>query len=201
MREPLRWEWRTFGCSLAGLEARLGLPALIEPHHSDEVYLLNSATPHSAKIRGGALEIKRLEQVDPNGLELWGPVFKAAFPLTPAMLREAFSAWGLPPPAFRRDAYPLDLFLSDIIERDAAFRTVAVNKARRQFVFRGCTAEFVHLRIGGIARNSFCIEDETPERILAALRELGLDSQANVNFPRGLEQALIGLNEPSPRLR
>lgn len=191
-KDTPRWEWRTFGCSLAWLEARIGPSVLTEPRHSEEIYLLNSSTPHSAKIRGGALDIKRLERVDPNGLELWRPVFKAAFPLTTPMLREAFSALGLPPPVFRRDAYPMGLFLSDFVERDATFRMVAVTKARRQFAFGGCTAEFVELRIGGGGvLNSFCIEHETPGRIVSALRELGLDSHANVRFPTGLARALI----------
>ena len=65
-----------------------------------------------------------------------------------------------------------------------------MNKARRQFVFGGCAAELVRLRIGAIVQDSFCIEDETPARIIAALRELGLDSHAKINFLTGLMRAL-----------
>jgi len=50
-----RWEWRTFGARLSDIEAKVGLTAQIAPRQSDEIYLLNSVTPHSAKIRGGAL--------------------------------------------------------------------------------------------------------------------------------------------------
>jgi hypothetical protein len=57
-------------------------------------------------------------------------------------------------------------------------------------MFGGCAAELVRLHIGAIAQDSFCIEDEAPERIIAALRELGLDSHANINFPEGLKRAL-----------
>ncbi len=57
-----RWEWRTFGVRLSDIEAIIGLAARIAPRRSDEIYLLNSATPHSAKIRGGVLEVKRLLQ-------------------------------------------------------------------------------------------------------------------------------------------
>ena len=64
-----RWEWRTFGVSLSDIEAKIGLAARIAPRQSDEIYLLNFATPHSAKIRGGVLEVKRLLQVNPSGLE------------------------------------------------------------------------------------------------------------------------------------
>jgi hypothetical protein len=59
-----RWEWRTFGARLSDIEAKVGLTAQIAPRQSDEIYLLNSATPHSAKIRGGVLEVKRLLKVD-----------------------------------------------------------------------------------------------------------------------------------------
>jgi hypothetical protein len=129
-------------------------------------------------------------QVDPNGLELWSPAFKAAFPLSAPILQSAFSALGLPHPTIQRGAYTLDEFLAEIVDRNAAFRAVHVSKWRRQFMFGGCAAELVRLRIGGIVQDSFGIEDEAPARIIAALRELGLDSHPNINFPAGLKRAL-----------
>ena len=189
-KDTLRWEWRTFSPSLADLEAKIGLAVQIAARHSDEIYLLNSATPHSAKIRAAGLEVKRLVQVDPSGLELWSPAFKATFPLSAPMLKSAFSALGLPHPAIQHGSYALDEFLAEIVGRNLAFRAVQVNKVRRQFVFGGCAAELVRLHIGAIVQDSFCIENETPARIIAALRELGLDSHANINFPAGLMQAL-----------
>jgi len=192
-RSPaLRWEWRTFSSSLADLEAKIGLNVQIAPRQSDEIYLLNSATPHSAKIRAQVLEVKQLVQVDPSGLELWNPAFMAAFPLSAFMLQSAFSALGLPHPTFQRGVYALDEFLAEIISPNAAFCAVQVNKMRRQFMFRGCAAEFVRLRICTMLQESFCIENETPARIIAALGELGLDSHANINFPMGLKRALAG---------
>lgn len=189
-KDTLRWEWRTFSPSLADLEAKIGLAVQITPRRSDEIYLLNSATPHSAKIRGAVLEVKRLMQVDPDGLELWSPAFKAAFPLPAPMLQSAFSALGLPHPTIQRGAYSLDEFLEEIVDRNAVFRAVQVSKRRRRFRFCGCAAELVRLRIGAIVQDSFCIEDEAPARLIAALRELGLDSHANINFPAGLKRAL-----------
>jgi len=59
-RDAPRWEWRTFGARLPDIEAKVGLTARIAPRRSDEIYLLNSSTPHSAKIRDGVLEVKRL---------------------------------------------------------------------------------------------------------------------------------------------
>ena len=189
-KDTLRWEWRTFSPNLADLEAKIGLADQIGARQSDEIYLLNSATRHSAKLRAAGLEVKRLMQVDPSGLELWNPAFKTTFPLSAPMLKSAFSALGLPYPTIQRGAYALDGFLAEIVGRDMVFRAVQVNKARRQFVFGGCAAELVRLHIGAIVQDSFCIEDETPARIIAALRELGLDSHANINFPTGLMRAL-----------
>ena len=188
--DTLRWEWRTFSPSLADLEAKIGLAVRIAPRQSDEIYLLNSVTPHSAKIRGAVLEVKRLVQVDPSGLELWSPAFKAAFPVSAPMLQSAFSALGLPHPTTQRRAYTLDEFLAEIVDRNAALRAVQVSKWRHQFVFGGCTAELVRLRIDAILQDSFCIEDVAPARIIAALHKLGLDSHANINFPAGLKRAL-----------
>ena len=188
--DTLRWEWRTFSPSLANLESKLGLAIQIPPRPSDEIYLLNSATPHSAKIRGDVLEVKRLVEVDPSGLELWSPAFKSAFPLPAPMLPSAFLALGLPRPTIEREAYTLDEFLAEIVDRDAALRAVQVSKRRRQFMFGGCAAELVRLHVGTIVQDSFCIEDEAPARIIAALDELGLDSHANINFPEGLKRAL-----------
>src|ERR1019366_6276363 len=189
-KDTLRWEWRTFSPSLAGLEAKIGLAVQIASRQSDEIYLLNSATPHSAKVRGAVLEVKRLVQVDPSGLELWSPVFKAAFPMSAPMVQSAFSALGLPHPTIQRGAYTLDEFLEEFVDHNAAFRAVQVSKGRRQFMFGGCAAELVRLRIGAIVQDSFCIEDEVPARIIAALHELGLDSHANINFRAGLKRAL-----------
>jgi hypothetical protein len=189
-KDALRWEWRTFSSSLSDIEAKIGSAAQIAPRRSEEVYLLNSATPHSAKIREGALEVKRLQKVDSTGLELWSPAFKAAFPLSAPMLQLAFAALGLPPPITRPTDYDLDEFLTEVVSRNEALRAVHVKKARRQFVFRTCAAEFVQLLIGAIAQESFCLENEDPTSVIAALRELGLDPHVNISFPLGLKRAL-----------
>ena len=84
--------------------------ARIAPRQSDEIYLLNFATPHSAKICGGVLEVKRLLQVNSSGLEQWTPAFKERFPLSAPMLRSAFAALDLQPIATRREVYDLQEF-------------------------------------------------------------------------------------------
>jgi hypothetical protein len=186
-----RWEWRTFGARLPEIETKLGLTARIAPRRSDEIYLMNSSTPHSAKIRGGVLEVKRLLQVDSDRLEQSSPVFKARFPLSAPMVQSAFAALDLLSLATWQGVYDLGEFLAQVAPSDGPLRAIEVKKARRQFVFGECAAEFVRLHIGPVAQESFYVEDEDPSKVVAALHELGLDSHANISFPKGIERALI----------
>jgi hypothetical protein len=185
-----RWEWRTFGVRLSDIEAKIGHAARIAPLQSDEIYLLNSATPHSAKIRGGVLEVKRLLQVDSSGLEQWTPAFKERFPLSAPMLLSAFAALDLQPIATRRDLYDLGEFLAEAAPIGGPLRAIGVKKARHQFAFGDCAAEFDRVHIGPVARESFCIESENPSKLIAALHELGLDPRANLNFSKGIARTL-----------
>jgi hypothetical protein len=185
-----RWEWRTFGAGLPEIEAKLGPTTRIAPLRSGEIYLLSFATPHSAKIRGGALEVKRLLQVASSGLEQWTLAFKERFPLSAPMLRSAFAALDLRPIATRRDVYDFEEFLSEAGSNDESMRAVEVKKTRHQFMYRDCAAEFDRVHIGPVARESFCIESENPSKLIAAVHEMGLDPHANINFPKGIERAL-----------
>ncbi len=56
---------------------------------SDEVYLLSAAEDALVKIRDGLLDIKRLQQVDDDGLEQWVPTLKAPFPCSRPRSRRA----------------------------------------------------------------------------------------------------------------
>jgi hypothetical protein len=194
MREPEttstpRWEWRAFGSDLSSIGERMGAPRAVPPR-SEEIYLLNSATPHSAKIRDGALEVKRLLRVDFHGLELWTPAFRGALPLTRRQIAEASAALALAPPARLAESYDAEALLCDIVASCEALRPVAVRKARIRFSCAGCAAEFVRLQVAAVPLESVAIESEDPFPMLAALRELRLDPRLNVSFPKGLERAL-----------
>ncbi len=185
-----RWEWRIFAKSLAALAARVPEVAGVAARQSEEIYLLNLRGAHNAKIRGGAFDIKQLREVNAAGLELWSPAFKGEFPLSRGQLQQAFAAWALPAPDFARDIYSLDQFLGEVALPALGLRVARVAKARRGFVYGGCTAEFAGVEVDGVACETFCLEHENPALILAALGQLGLVSQANVNYPEGLKRAL-----------
>jgi exopolyphosphatase / guanosine-5'-triphosphate,3'-diphosphate pyrophosphatase len=163
-----RWEWRTFSASLAALERAIGPLADVAPRNSSEIYILSLHGPQNAKLRGGLIDIKRLQQVDDDGLELWEPVFKAKLPLDRSDIAVAFSEWHLPLPALGRDSYTIEFFNS-LIAAQPALRVARIDKSRRGFVFQGCIAEFVRLSVESRSLQSFSLEHQDRSLILAAL--------------------------------
>ena len=87
-----RWEWRTFDGDLAFTAARLANLVPMGTEESYEVYLLSSLCDANVKIRDGLIDIKRLEQIDLDGLELWRPVLKAGFSLPAKTVALVFQA-------------------------------------------------------------------------------------------------------------
>jgi exopolyphosphatase/guanosine-5'-triphosphate,3'-diphosphate pyrophosphatase len=174
-----RWEWRTFGADLGEAEARLAALPREHVEESDETYVLSEAGDASVKVRGGVLDVKRLERVE-DGLEQWRPVLKASFPVAAAALREALGV------ALDRDEYTLDQLAAV-----PGLRAVAVHKRREHVAIGGCMAEVSELSTAEGSARTVAIESEDPALVRAAVRGLGLDSRPNVSVPRGLK-ALVG---------
>ena len=76
-----RWEWRILGEHVGAVDGRVAALAPERSEEGDELYLLSLQGDASVKIRGGLLDVKRLESVSADGLEQWRPVLKNAFPL------------------------------------------------------------------------------------------------------------------------
>lgn len=187
-----RWEWRCFADSLASVAAAAAIPGDAAPRESDEIYLLDPRGTQNAKIRDDVLDIKQLHQTDADGLELWEPVFKARFPLSRSDLASASAIWALPLERTARETYTIRQFLDEVIALRPDLRVVRVHKSRRGFTFGGCIAELAKLVVESAMLESFSLEHEDRTRILAALRQLGLDGRANTNYPLGLKRA-VGL--------
>jgi exopolyphosphatase/guanosine-5'-triphosphate,3'-diphosphate pyrophosphatase len=182
-----RWEWRTFGEQFGGAEERLGPIAPESVVESDETYLLAAESVDAVKLRDGLMDVKHLEQVDDDGLELWKPVMKASLPTSAADARAVLAALRVSAP-LDRDTYDLaDLAAA----AGGAISVVPVHKLRRHCAIGGCMAELTDLRAGDRSTRTIAIESEEPARVIAAVRELGLGSRPNVNVPRGL-RALVG---------
>ena len=56
-----RWEWRTFGHDLGDGERWFAAREAERAEESDETYLLSRLSDASVKVRGGLLDVKRLE--------------------------------------------------------------------------------------------------------------------------------------------
>jgi exopolyphosphatase/guanosine-5'-triphosphate,3'-diphosphate pyrophosphatase len=178
----LRWEWRTFGERFGGAEERLGS---IEPERvaeSDETYLLSAEGVDAVKVRDGLVDVKHLEQINDDGLELWKPVMKSPLPISAADARAVLAALRISA-ALERDMYDLADLTS---ATGGAVRVVPVHKTRRHFRIARCMAELTDLRTGDRSTRTIAIESEDPARVIAAARNLGLDSRPNLNVPRGL---------------
>jgi exopolyphosphatase/guanosine-5'-triphosphate,3'-diphosphate pyrophosphatase len=178
----LRWEWRTFGKQFGGAEDRFDS---IEPERlveSNETYLLAAEGVDAVKVRDDLVDLKHLEQVNDDGLELWKPVMKSPLPISAADARAVLAALRISA-LLDSDTYDL----ADLARTTGgAVRVVPVHKKRRHFTIARCMAELTDLRTSDRSTRTIAIESEDPARVIAAVRDLGLDSRPNVNVPRGL---------------
>jgi hypothetical protein len=168
----------------------VSIPSDAASRESDEIYVLDPRGTQNVKIRDGALDVKRLRQIDADGLELWEPVFKARFPLSRSDLAAVSAVWPLLLETLPREAYTIEQFIEEVISLRADLHVVRVHKSRRVFTFAGCIAELVRLAVESRTLESFSLEHEDPKRILAALHTLGLDVHANTSYSLGLRRAL-----------
>jgi exopolyphosphatase / guanosine-5'-triphosphate,3'-diphosphate pyrophosphatase len=181
----LRWEWRTFDDRFGAAESRLGSIPVESVVESDETYLLSAEGRDAVKVRAGLMDVKHLERVDSDGLELWKPVMKSSLPISAADARVVLAALGERAP-LTRSSYDL----GDIANASGAVLVVPVHKKRQHFTFGGCMAELTDVRTPARFTRTIAIESEQPARVIAAVRELGLDSRPNISFPHGL-RALV----------
>jgi exopolyphosphatase/guanosine-5'-triphosphate,3'-diphosphate pyrophosphatase len=181
--KSLRWEWRTFDDRFAAAESRLGPVQFERVVESDETYLLSARGRDAVKARAGLMDVKHLERVDDDGLELWRPVMKSELPISEADARAVVAALGVQAP-LSNGSYDV----SGIAEASTAVRVVPVHKRRRQFTFGGCMAELTDVRIGDRSTRTLAIESEQPARVIAAVRALGLSPRPNVSYPQELKR-------------
>jgi len=183
-----RWEWRSIARALPLDRARLTI-APGAAVTSTETYLLSTLTPHNIKVRNAMLEIKRLQQRAPDGLEQWRPTARSAFPLEAAALRELCDAWGIAPTSVPV-APSLDALLRDSVAPHPALRRVDLVKRRQRLSLGGCGGELVELEIEGGRWVSVAFEDADAEAVRAAVAAAGLDVRANLSYPAALKRIL-----------
>jgi len=186
-----RWEWRTFGERFDAVDAQLDALSVERLQDSDEIYLLSVHGDASIKLRDGVLDVKHREQINDDGLELWMPVMKAAFPLSAADVTSVLIALGVPVVPLDRTRYTLDEFEADLIRPNPDLRATRVHKRRAHFTIDDCMVEETEVTVDQRAVRTIVIESPNAELVLATRRRLGLDGRRNVNVARGLK-SLVG---------
>jgi len=187
-----RWEWRTFGESFGEADSKFAAFQSTGVQESDEIYFLSPAGEQNVKVRDRLMDIKVLEQVNPDSLEQWKPVMKGAFPLPAAKVQNVFDALGVAPPPLTRPDYTLEQFVHELAEPGQRLRVVNVHKKRTRYKIDGCTSEMTEVVADGRKTRTVALELEDAARVIATVRKLGLDRFPNINYPRGLKQ-LVGM--------
>ena len=187
-----RWEWRTFGESFGESDERFAALKPESVQESDELYFLSPVTDENVKVRDMLMDIKTLQQVNPDGLEQWRPVMKGTFPLPAAEVTKVFDALAVAPPELTRADYTLDQFIEELAEPGARLRVVKVHKKRAHYTVDGCMAEMTDVTAEGKSTRTVALELEDPARVIATVRKLGLARFKNINYPRGLK-LLVGM--------
>ena len=160
---------------------------------SDETYLLSAEGVDAVKVRDGLMDVKHLEQVDDDGLELWKPVMKSPLPISAADARAVLAALRVSA-SLDRDTYDL----ADLARAaGGAVRVVPVHKTRRHFTIAGCMAELTDLRTGDRSTRTIAIESEEPARDRGGARpRAGLAAERE--RPAGAQVARLSVaNDPS----
>jgi exopolyphosphatase / guanosine-5'-triphosphate,3'-diphosphate pyrophosphatase len=188
--EP-RWEWRTFGDEFGAAENELEASSREALEESDEVYLLSRGDSDNVKVRDGKLEVKHLERVNDDGLEQWAPVKKVGFPLPATEVGSVFEALHVPVPRLERTAYTLDELVDEVVRPSSDLDAVGIHKKRSRYTIGGCRSELTEVQTDRVSTRTIAVESEDPARVIATVRELGLDSRPNLNYARALKE-LVG---------
>lgn len=187
-----RWEWRVFGERFGAAEDRFAGLTVERVQESDELYLLSPARDANVKVREGLMDIKKLQQVNPDALQQWLPVMKTTFPIPAAKVGEVVTALRILAPALARAEYTLDQLVEELEEASPAVRAARIHKKRARYTVNGCMAEVTEVRADGRTTRTIAIESDDPDRLLASVRKYGFESPPNISFPSGLK-ALLGL--------
>jgi exopolyphosphatase / guanosine-5'-triphosphate,3'-diphosphate pyrophosphatase len=187
-----RWEWRTFGDTFGDAEVRLAALPPTRVDDSEELYILSTRVEGSIKVRGGKLDVKRLERRSEDGLEQWKPVANAEFPLAATEVAALLAALHVSVPSLDRETYALDELIEVVGPIDDLV-AVPVHKHRAHHLVDGCRAELTELRSGARTTRTIAVEDEDPALVRSTVEGLGLWSRPNISVPRGLAQ-LLGLD-------
>jgi exopolyphosphatase/guanosine-5'-triphosphate,3'-diphosphate pyrophosphatase len=186
-----RWEWRAFGGHFDVAEGVFAsMTPLGEPAETDEIYLLGPGDVN-VKIRFNLLDIKKLMEVDGDGLELWAPISKSEFPMPAEEAMSVFDSWGLARPVADREEYDLEQFLDEVVKPHPDLEIATVHKKRARYSFDGCMSELTEVTANGRETKTIAAEDPDTQKVVAVVKQLGMADHVNMSYNRGL-RCLLG---------
>jgi exopolyphosphatase/guanosine-5'-triphosphate,3'-diphosphate pyrophosphatase len=183
-----RWEWRTFGENFTETENILATMECSRVKVSEEIYILSKNSCENCKIRNSLMDIKMLQQVDENGLELWKPVLKASFPLSFEIVRLVLRTLHIRKPLLLRSQYTHYQFLTDIIRPHPKLNVVDIKKKRHGYLIDGAEVEIAELQIGAKHIKTVAIESDNTACVMKVRDQLKVRELPNVNYIKVLKK-------------
>jgi hypothetical protein len=187
-----RWEWRTFTDNLGKAEENIRKFPEGKSRESSEVYILSEVSMDNTKVRDNLMDIKTLQQVNEDRLELWLPIMKGTFPLPVAEIEKVFKCFKVALPKFQRSEYTFDQYVNEVIKPSTLLKAVNVMKKRTGFTINNCIVEIAEVKVEDKWIKTAAVEMEDPALVIKTVRELGLDAFPNINYLRGLKN-LVGM--------
>lgn len=187
-----RWEWRTFGDRFDVADELLASLTPERVRSSDERYFVSTRSDASVKVRDGLMDVKVLLEVDADGLQLWTPRLKAAFPVTVEDVRTVLAALGVDAPPPLHPSFAIDTIVAELIEPHPDLSVVEVHKERSHYDVDGCMVESTEISADDIPTRTLTVESTDPALVTRTVDRLGLTGRANVSVARGLK-TLVGV--------
>jgi hypothetical protein len=187
-----RWEWRTFTNDLGKAEENIRKFPEGKARESSEVYILSEVSMDNTKVRDNLMDIKTLQQVNEDRLELWLPIMKGTFPLPVTEIEKVFKCFRVSLPKFSRQEYTFEQYLDEVIKPSKLLKAVNVMKKRTGFTINNCIVEIAEVKVEEKWIKTAAVEMEDPALVIKTVRELGLDAFPNINYLRGLKN-LVGM--------
>ena len=187
-----RWEWRTFTNDLGKAEGNIRKFPEGKTRESSEVYILSEVSMDNTKVRDNLMDIKTLQQVNEDRLELWLPIMKGTFPLPVAEIEKVFKCFKVALPKFNRSEYTFEQYVDEVIKPSKLLKAVNVVKKRTGFTINNCIVEIAEVKVEDKWIKTASVEMEDPALVIKTVRELGLDTFPNINYLRGLKN-MVGM--------
>ena len=186
-----RWEWRTFGDDLDEAATALARYRTGSDNESDELYFLSPGC-ENVKVRDGLMDIKVLREVNPDGLEQWFPLMKAAFPLAAADVAKVYEGLHVEPTQPGGASRTLAELVADLASARPPARAVKVHKLRRRCKIGSCMGEISDVVANDRRAQTLAIEGEDAAAVIAAVREAGLGGRVNTSYTNCLAALVDG---------